>query len=117
MSWHQMNSFVKHSEHLCNFKKGFIFRLLSFLLAVSMKLSLHFFSFCLIKLKILGMIKFNQKGKKMTVNIVFIVILIAFCYIHAFLQCLNTHKDFIFLFLNLLAFVNIFNAVYFKCNI
>ena len=119
MSWHQMNSFVKHSEHLFNFKKGFIFCLLSFLLEVSMQLSLHFLSFCLKKLKILGMTetKIQSKGKKMTVNIVFIVILIAFCYIHVFLQCLNTYKDFIFLFLNLLAFVNIFNAVYFKCNI
>ena len=45
------------------------------------------------------------------------LILIAFCYIHAFIQCLNTYKGFIFLFLNLLAFVSIFNAVYFKCSI
>ena len=62
-------------------------------------------------------LKFNRKGKKMKVNIVLYLILIGFCYIHAFIQCLNTYKGFIFLFLNLLAFVSIFNAVYFKCSI
>ena len=35
------------------------------------------------------------------------LILVAFCYIHAFVQCLNTYKGFIFLFLNLLASVSI----------
>ena len=45
------------------------------------------------------------------------LILIAFCNIHAFIQCMNTYKGFIFSFLNLLAFVSIFNAVYFKCSI
>ena len=54
----------------------------------------------------------------MKVNIAFLSKnLIAFCYIHAFIQCLNTYKCFIFLFLNLLAFVSIFNVVYFKCSI
>ena len=48
----------------------------------------------------------------MKVNIIFISNLDCFL-----LQCLNTYKGFIFLILNLLAFVSIFNAVYFRCSI
>ena len=62
--------------------------------------------------------KIQSKRKKKWKSILFLyLILIAFCYIHVFIQCLNTCKSFIFLFSNLLAFVSIFNAVYFKCSI
>ena len=85
------------------------------------KLTFSFFCCCCLKMwKILGMIEIKTQWKrKKNENqyCFYIYFWLPFCYIHAFIQYLNTYKGFMSLFLNLLAFVSIFNAAYFKCSI